>query len=57
MARDLGVRTPICASRISMKSLKEDKNDSVENAALKPEEKNIEGEKHVLRHDKIANMH
>ena len=39
MARDLGARTPIRASRISMKSLKEDKNDSVDNAALKPEEK------------------
>ena len=39
MARDLRARTPIRASRISMKSLNEDKNDSVDNTALKPEEK------------------
>ena len=39
MTRELGARTPIGASGISMKSLKEDKNGSVDNAALKPEEK------------------
>ena len=34
---DQGPGTPIGASGISMKSLKEDKNDGVVNAALKPE--------------------
>ena len=34
---DQGPRTPIGASGISMKSLKEDKNDGVVNVALKPE--------------------
>ena len=33
-----GSEDPIGASGISMKSLKEDKNGSVDNAALKPEE-------------------
>ena len=41
MTRELGARTPIGASGICMKSLKEDKNGSVDNAALKPEEKKI----------------
>jgi hypothetical protein len=36
-----GSEDPIGASGISMKSLKEDKNGSVDNAALKPEEKKI----------------
>ena len=56
MTRELGARTPIGASGISMKSLKEDKNGSVDNSALKPEEKkNLKGEKkHVLRYEKIA---
>ena len=34
-----GSEDPIGASGISMKSLKEDKNGSVDNADLKPEEK------------------
>ena len=51
---DQGPGTPIGASGISMKNLKEDKNDSVVNATLKPEEKKtLRGENHVLRHDKM----
>ena len=54
MTRELGARTPIGASGIAMKILKEDKNGSVDNADLKPEEKKtLRGENHVLRHDKM----
>ena len=51
---DQGPGTPIGASGISMKNLQEDKNYSVVNATLKPEEKKtLRGENHVLRHEKL----
>ena len=53
MTRDRGPPL-VQAEFLHMKNLKEDKNDSVVNATLKPEEKKtLRGENHVLRHDKM----